>query len=105
MELEELFVEIEGYPNYVVSNYGRIINRVRGYDLAQSHSSDGHCKVRLYNAGVGKTYQVHQLVAQAFFDLWVPGLEVLHVHENSYDDNSVTNLTLGEFVWSYHARA
>ena len=97
-ELEELFVEIPGFPNYLVSNYGRVINHVHGHDLVQSHYPDGHCKVMLYNAGVGKTVQVHQLVAQAFFDEWVPGLEVLHIFPN-YDDNSVTNLTLGEYVW------
>lgn len=96
-ELEELFVEIPGYPNYLVSSYGRIVSKF-GYDLVQSHYRDGHCKVMLYNAGVGKTYQVHQLVAQAFFDEWEKGLEVHHIYPN-YDDNSVTNLTLGDFVW------
>ena len=99
MELEELFVEIPGFPNYLVSNYGRIVNKVHGHDLKYSHYPDGHAKVMLYNAGTGVSKQVHQLVAQGFFEEWVPGLEVLHIHENSFDDNSVTNLTLGEFVW------
>lgn len=98
MELEELFVEIPGFPNYLVSNYGRVLNQTYNRDLASSHSSDGHCKVILYAQGVGKTCQVHQLVAQGFFDEWVPGLEVLHIHPN-YDDNSVTNLTLGDYIW------
>ncbi len=99
MEHEELFVEIVGFPNYLVSSYGRIINQVRGNDLRPSASTDGHMKVLLYCNGISLTRQVHQLVAQAFFDEWVPGLEVLHIYPN-YDDNSVTNLTLGNFIWS-----
>src|SRR5690606_40779803 len=96
MELEELFVEIPGLPNYLVSNYGRIINHIHSRDLKPSYSTDGHQKVMLYRNGVGYTKQVHQLVAQAFFDEWVPGLEVFHIYPN-YDDNSVTNLTLGDY--------
>jgi hypothetical protein len=98
MELEELFVEIEGFPNYLVSNYGRIINRVHNHDLRPSRATDGHAKVMLYRGGIGYTKQVHQLVAQAFFDEWEPGLEVRHIYPN-FEDNSVTNLTLGDYVW------
>lgn len=98
MELEELFVEIPGYPNYLISNYGRVINKVHNTDLKHSHYSDGHAKVMLYNAGIGTSKQVHQLVAQGFFDEWEPGLEVLHIYPN-YNDNSVTNLTLGDYIW------
>lgn len=97
-ELEELFVEIPGFPNYLVSNYGRIINQQHGHDLRPSHSTDGHAKVCLYSYGNQYTRQVKQLVAQAFFDEWEPGLEVKHIYDDK-DDNSVTNLTLGDFVW------
>lgn len=99
MNLEELFVDIEGFPNYIVSNYGRVINRVHGWDLKVFRGHDGHCRVKLYNAGAPKNKQVHHLVAQAFFVDWEEGLEVLHIIAD-FDDNSVTNLTLGEFVWS-----
>lgn len=98
MEIEELFVEVEGFPNYLVSNYGRVINRQRDCDLSPSQATDGHLKVLLYREGVARTKQVHQLVAEAFFEEWEPGLEVFHIYPN-YSDNSVTNLTLGEHVW------
>lgn len=98
-ELEELFVDIPGYPNYLVSNYGRVINKVHGYDLKFSHGTQGHCKVKLYHDGISRDKQVHQLVAQAFFLEWEEGLEVKHIIAD-FNDNSVTNLTLGNFVWS-----
>ena len=97
-ELEELFVDIPGFPNYIVSNYGRVINRVHGHDLALNPGTDGHMKVNLYENGNCHTKQVHQLVAQAFFEQWVPGLEVHHIYDD-YSDNSVMNLTLGSYIW------
>ena len=96
--MEELFVQIEGFPNYVVSNYGRVINCVRNYDIQPSCNSVKHMKVNLYSNGIRYTKQVHQLVAQAFFVNWELGLEVLHI-SGDYNDNSVRNLELGTYVW------
>lgn len=91
--MEELFVPVEDYDNYVVSNYGRVVSVKRDIDLSPSRNKDGRLTVSLYKNGVPKTFYVHRLVAQAFFINYSQDTNVRHISID-YDDNSVGNLTL-----------
>jgi hypothetical protein len=90
---EEHFASIPGYPNYQVSNYGRVINS-RGMELRPRTDALGYQNVALYNNRVRRDVVVHRLVAEAFFVDYDVNLEVKHKNED-HSDNSVLNLTLG----------
>ena len=94
--LDEQWVPIAGFPNYEVSNYGRIVNVMTGVDLRQhADKKSGVLRVSLYNGGKKKNVQVARVVLEGFF---------LNYHQDSvvgYEngdvaDCSVLNLTLRE---------
>lgn len=93
--LDEVLVGIPGFPNYAVSNYGRVINTARGYDLNPTTDQNGFYRAVLYRSGKRYEFGVHRLVARAFFVNWKPNVEVYHKNEDR-SDNSVLNLTLGQ---------
>jgi len=97
MQVEEVFVEIEGYPNYAVSNYGTVVNAKHNRDLKPwVHSKNvGKLIVKLSRNGVAKNFFVHRLVAQAFFVNYGEEVDVRHI-SGDYSDNCVTNLHLVE---------
>lgn len=96
--LEELWVPIEGFPNYEVSNYGRVVNIKLDRDLKQYENSDGYYTVRLSKDGKRKTFLVHDLVAKAFFVNYSAYVLVEHVNDKNRHDNSVLNLTLAPLL-------
>lgn len=92
--IEEYFVEIDGYPNYQVSSYGRIVNVKFDRDLQSNKKrADGYCYVSLSNDGLKEKFMVHHIVAKAFFVNYREGYEVKHINGNT-EDNSVANLHL-----------
>lgn len=96
--LDELWVGFDEFPNYQVSNYGRVVNIQTGHELSHRVDYNGfHC-VALYRNGKRTDAMVHRLVAKAFFLNYQEGYEVRHKNWDR-DDNSVLNLTLtGEVV-------
>ena len=65
VDSQECWQPIEGYPNYKVSNFGRVMNK-RGEILKAFHDKDGYPRVNLYNGGRSKQIPIHRLVAKAF---------------------------------------
>lgn len=64
---KEVFKNIEGYDNYLVSSYGRVLNVKKPKYLKQSLSPGGRYKfVSICNKCGCKQYYVHRLVATAF---------------------------------------
>lgn len=69
--VKEEWRDIEGYPNYRVSNYGRIKslnyrNTGKEHILKPKTNTAGYLRVYLMKEGKGKNFQVHRLVAMAF---------------------------------------
>jgi len=91
--LDELWVGFEDFPNYEVSNYGRVVNIRTGRDLRPSVDFNGFHHVALYHKGLRTDVMVHRLVAKAFFLNYQDGLEVKHINEDR-NENTVLNLTL-----------
>ena len=84
----EEWTEIRGYPNYLISNYGRIYNWKTNRMV--TICSGKYKTVLLYNDGEGKRFSIHRLVAMHF----VPGedakLVVNHIDgnkNNNHDEN------------------
>lgn len=111
-EIEEWkSLDIIDYPDYEISSFGQVksIERVVIYSdgrkrtfpekiLKLSKGKNNYLKVCLYQKGKGKTFTVHQLVAQTF----IPNPENLPMinHKNEIKtDNRVENL---EFCTAKH---
>jgi hypothetical protein len=97
VSVQETWIEIAGYPNYAVSNYGQVINVVTDTILKPRPNDRGYLRVRLSNdEDHGREFYIHKLVGQAFFNF------PLEEHTIHYDDdknnNSVSNLRLRKRV-------
>ena len=87
----EEFRTIEEFPNYAVSNLGRVKNLSTGRILKQSIDRYGYNFLALSNNGVSKTRRVHVLVATAFLPKDDSEYQVNHKDENPLN-NAVDNL-------------
>ena len=94
--IDEQWAEIEGYPDYAVSNYGEVKSLRFNRLLTPRGNSYSLLRVTLYKDRVAREFYVHHLVAAAFIDGYVPGRQVRHRKENN--NNHVYNLKFPEGV-------
>lgn len=93
MELDETFVPIPFFENYAVSNYGTVIHLDSGTELRQWMSViPNRMKVRFHVLGAYIDFFVDDLVTQAFFVNWQPGIKIYYKNHDHYDC-TVLNLT------------
>jgi hypothetical protein len=93
----ERWLPLEGYPQYAISDHGRVVSLKRARRLILKPALDryGYERVSLYDcAGNGRPRYVHQLVLLAFVGAPNPGQHVRHLNGNSLD-NRLANLTYG----------
>ena len=95
----ERFKQIEGFPQYSVTDRGRVFSYLKGveYELKPNQSTDGYLYVNLRKDGKSYKKAVHILVATAF----LPNLEnkptVDHI------DRDKTNCDVGNLRWATHS--
>lgn len=94
--IEEQWAEIEGFPDYAVSNHGQVKSLRFNRMLTPRSNSYGLLRVTLYHEKQAKEFYVHHLVAAAFIDGYIPGRQVRHRQDNQ--DNNVYNLKFAEGV-------
>jgi len=90
MDQQEIYIPVQGFPDYVISNLGNVKSLKKEKILKQS-LSHGYCQVRLCNQN-GITFPlVHRLIALHF----IPNPEVLpqvdHINRVR-SDNRIENL-------------
>ena len=91
--LEELWVPVEGFPNYEVSNYGRVVNVNTGRDLKPQVKKSGNLQVKLFVNNVAHFWYLHRLVARAFFLNYSEDHDVLLIN-GIKSDCTVTNIQI-----------
>ena len=83
----ECWEDIEGYPNYAVSNLGRVKSKKTG-KLLKSYQTRGYLRVSLYNDAGRKCKLVHRLVAEAFIPNPDNKSDVNHINGCKTDANA-----------------
>lgn len=92
LENKEIWKDISGYPNYQISNLGRVWSKKRQIYLKQFKNNSGYSQVALYAInGKCKKELVHRLVALTFIDNPNNYPCVNHKDENK-DNNTASNL-------------
>ena len=87
----EHWLNIDGYDNYQVSNFGRIRNCTTDRILQLGDDTHGYLKVHLSKNGKVKTHKVHILVANEFIERPDGKSCVDHIDRNRIN-NHVNNL-------------
>lgn len=93
----EIYSPIEGFPNYLVTNNGRVLSlkdnhgKDRVKELKQCNHISGYMHVVLFKNGKGYNKKVHRLVAQSFISNPNNKPCINHIDENK-TNNHVSNL-------------
>jgi hypothetical protein len=86
-----MWKKINDFPNYEISDIGKIKNIKTGKCLSPKKSRTGYLRVTLCNDGFQKTFSIHRLVAIAFIQNPERKPTVNHKNEKK-DDNRAENL-------------
>lgn len=62
----EKWVKVGGFPNYEVSNFGAVRNRLTGIEIKPFLDGSKYMCVKLHSDGTRKSFKVHRLVALSF---------------------------------------
>ena len=89
--MEEIWKEIKGYPNYQVSNMGRVkslnYNRTGKEKIMKlTNDKDGYLLVKIYKNKKQTTHKVHRLVAEAFLLNPDNNPEIDHINTDKTDN-------------------
>lgn len=84
----EIFKTIDGYENYMISNYGTVINKYLGYKIKPKLNKNGYLSIGLYNEFNHKHFLIHRLVALHF--ILNPNIEKYNI-VNHKDRNTLNN--------------
>lgn len=63
-----MWTEIEGFPNYLISDNGEVYNKRTDSLMARSKTLQGDLKVTMVNGGIRITKSVRVLVAEAYVE-------------------------------------
>ena len=80
-----------GYPNYMITKFGKVYNLQRNKYLVTSKGENGYMYISLSDGKKRATFSVHRLVALLFIDNLNNCLEVNHIDFDK-TNNSVDNL-------------
>lgn len=89
-KMREEWLSIPGFPNHLISNFGRVYSCNSDTILRPRPSGWGYLQVVLYRRGKTHTKSIHLLVAQMFVPGWDETLEPNHIDGNklnNYENN------------------
>ena len=91
--VEEIFKPVRGYPNYLISNLGKVYHKDKMVEKEARPNPAGYLRIKLWNKGRNKNFMVAKLVAEHFIGNIPNGYVVDHIN-NVPTDNYVTNLQI-----------
>lgn len=94
--LLEVLKQVEGFPRYYVSNWGRVFIKTSAGEMVEKKGSInnwGYVSIKLWHNKRGKKVSRNRLVAEYFLGEIPPGYLVDHINCNKQDDY-VTNLQI-----------
>ena len=97
--MEEIWKNVNGYPNYMVSNNGSVKclnfrgNTNKEIILKPIKQRTGYYHITLCKEGITKQKLIHRLVYEAFVGEIPDGIQVNHINEDK-TDNRLENLNL-----------
>jgi hypothetical protein len=93
--VRELWAHIDEFSTYLVSNFGRVQNARTGHILRPGgRTQRGYIQYHLVDeSGQRHSFYIHRLVAAAFIDWDISGLEVDHLDDDN-TNNFVDNLEI-----------
>lgn len=89
--MDEKWIAIEGFENYIISNTGKVKNVVKNTEIKGSDNGNGYLKIQFYKNGKIQRKYIHRLVAQHFLPNPEGKLFVNHIDCNP-SNNCVENL-------------
>lgn len=102
--MREEWAYIDDFPEYMVSNLGRVVNLKFDWMLKPQATDRGYMKVILRKDKKSYQHYVHQLVAAGFLADFRRGIRISHI-DKDLSNNEVTNLkrmvgaTRGEIIY------
>jgi len=98
--MEEIYKEIENFPDYAISNLGKVKrlttsrNYSAGYILTPHLAYDGYVTIQLMNKGKRHKFYLHRLVLLTFV-----GPPPTIYHQASHQDGNKINNVLDNLKW------
>ena len=89
--MQEEWKHIQEYPNFEVSNHGRVRNIEKDKVISNSRNKHGYYTVHLAKDGIQKTHNLHSLVARYFVPNPFRLIVVDHIDRNRLN-NMYSNL-------------
>lgn len=91
--MNEIWKVIKEYPDYEVSNFGRIKSNKNGVSkiLNPYKANTGYCHIQLWKNGKHRDRGVHNLILEVFVGERPIGLQCSHL-DGSRDNNHLDNL-------------
>lgn len=93
----EYWAEVPGFPDYIVSTYGKLYNQRLNRRIYGNLADNGCIRIDLYNGvdvSVPKPSTLHGAVASAFLPDYKPRLPIIHL-DGDRTNNRVSNLSMG----------
>lgn len=89
---EEILLEVPGFQNYLVSNFGKVYSK-NGIEKKPRKNKEGYYRIKLWDHNSNKTFTLAKLVAEVFIGKIPDGYVVDHIDCNP-EHNYVTNLQI-----------
>ncbi len=94
--MKEEWIDIEGRPGCLISNYGRLFNKDLNKIVNPGKDNSGYFRIIVGATPNGKIVPIHRLVAFAFVDGYFEGAVVNH------KDGNKTNNKASNLEWITH---
>lgn len=101
--IKEMWTAIPEFPNYQISNFGRVYNLRFGMVMSTNPNNYGHLKINLIDEFTGKqsTRSVRFLVAEAFVPKPNHRCKFVIVLDGDQENMSVDNLAWRPYAFAY----